>query len=79
MEFIQNFLNSFNPTEVFSSLSGFLGSGYIFIAISVCFIFGIIRKLIKLVVFAGICYLFWLGYSSGAFDTFLMEFQGILG
>lgn len=50
---------SFNPQEVFASLQSFLGSGYALLAIVAVLSISLIKKVIGLLVIAGILFLIW--------------------
>ena len=71
MEFITSIVQSFNPEEVFTSLQGFLGSGYIFVVVAGILAFGLIKKLLKLITIGVVAGLVWLACSSGMVDQFL--------
>lgn len=79
-----NYLTSiFNPTEVFSSLTSFLGSGYVVIAVVAFLAYGLVKKLVKLALFCGCVFLVWFVCTTGAADQLIDglrgTFSGILG
>lgn len=67
-DIITNTIQSFNPEEVFASVQGFLGSGYIFIAVAGLIAYSVIKKLLKLVVAGAVAGLVWFACSSGMAD-----------
>lgn len=50
---------SFNPQEVFSSLQAFLSSGYVFLAIVALLGVSLVKKLLGLIITAGVLFLIW--------------------
>lgn len=68
-DIIMNTIQSFNPEEVFVSVQGFLGSGYIFIAVAGLIAYSVIKKLLKLVVVGAVAGFVWFACSSGMADS----------
>ena len=67
-EIVTGLIQSFDPEQVFSSVQGFLGSGYVGIAVIAFLCYSIFTKLMKLVGFACIAILIWFLCTSGAAD-----------
>lgn len=76
--FIQGVISSFNPEDVFSSFSSFVGSGYIFVIIAAAVIYGVLKKVIKLLVFCGIAFVVWYLCSGGYVDGWIAQGQQLL-
>lgn len=73
MDILQSFLQSFHLEEVFASLQGFLGSGYIFLVVIGFIILGAVKKLLKLLTIGVIAGLVWFACSSGMVDQLLQS------
>lgn len=69
MELIETIFGSFNPEEVFSSVKNFVGSGYVFMAVAGLVVFGIIKKLLKLLSIAVLVGTIWAAANYGLLDS----------
>lgn len=72
-------LNSFNISEVFSSVQNFLSSGYIFVIFVALMLFGALNKLIKLVIAGAAIGLVWLLVTTGIQAGWFGSLPPILG
>lgn len=76
---IQGWLTtSFNPEQVFSSFSHFLGSGYVGIAVVAFLVISILNKLTKLIAFAFACVVIYIICTSGNFMQIVQQLQGLM-
>lgn len=79
LQFIEPLVSAFNPQEVFSSITNFLGSGYVGIALVALFAFSIVKKLVKLVGVAAVVGLVWLACTTGVTDQIIAQISGAIG
>lgn len=67
-EIVAHIVQSFDLDVVFSSVQGFLGSGYVCIVVAVVIAHSIISKLMKLLAFGCIAMLVWFVCRAGLAD-----------
>lgn len=75
MQPLQSLLDAFDPREVFSSLTNFLGSGYIGIAVASILIWGIVKKVTKVLLYAVIGLIIWYLCTTGKMDVAIAVVQ----
>lgn len=68
MDVLMNLLKSFDLNEVFSSVQGFLGSGYLGLAVIALIIYSLVKQFMKLLCFGIIAGCIWFAISSGMAD-----------
>ena len=78
LESVRPLLNMFNPEEVFSSVTSFLGSGYVGIIVMAAVGIGAMQKLMKLFFIAICVSVIWLLCSTGAASAIVEWAQSIL-
>lgn len=70
--------NSFNPQEVFSSLTEFLGSGYVGVVVVTLFAYGLMKKLFKLFFGACLCLVVYFVITSHNYITILDQLRALM-
>lgn len=75
---ISPLLEKFHPDIVFSSISNFLGSGYVGILVLIILVMGIVKQITKLIMWAAVIALIWVLYTTGSLDGILEPVQHFL-
>ena len=76
--FVEVLISKFNPADVFSSLQGFIGSGYVLIILFVMLALGIIKKITKLLFICAVSFVVWYLFTAGYLDGVLAPLNEII-
>lgn len=78
LSFIDPMISAFNPEQVFASVTNFLGSGYVGIAVIALVALSVVKKVVKLVGMAAVVGIIWLACTTGVADQIIAQIQGLL-